>query len=150
MPVSGDYKLVVTNQYYYGPSTFSFTSYVNVDPTTSLSLATPESRTPANTGDEATYTFSGAAGKTFFLEGLNSSDGTYAQVPRTDGTNIVNQYIGYSYRTYRKHALFTLPECGNYKVTISNQNGVSGTYDFIVEDTKAAASITLSPGEAQR
>ena len=146
LPVSGDYTLVVTNEYYYGPSTFSFTSYVNVDPTTSLNLATAESGTLANAGDEATFTFSGAAGQTFFLEGLNSSDGTYAQVTAPFGTNIVNQYIGYSYYTYESAALFTLPESGNYTLTISNQNGVSGTYDFIVEDTKAAASITLSAG----
>ncbi len=146
LPVGGNYTLVVTNEYYYGPSTFSFTSYQNVDSQNTLTLGMPESGTLANPGDKATYTFTGSVGQTLFLQGLDSSDGTDAQLTAPDGTSILYQYIGYEYYTYEESSLITLPESGTYTLTISNGDGDTGPYDFVLEDISGATPITLTSG----
>ena len=147
LPVTGNYTLVITNEYYYGPSTYSLTSYVNVDSPNTLSLATPESGTLANPGDLATYTFTGSVGQTLFLDGLGSSNGTYAQLTAPDGNSIVNQYVANYYYPYEDSSVFTLAESGTYTLTISNEYGDSdAAYEFVIEDTSTAASITLSSG----
>ena len=68
LPVSGNYTLVVTNEYYYGSSTYSFEVYDNVDSTRLLVLGTTLTGTLANSGDRDSFTFTGAAGQTVYLD----------------------------------------------------------------------------------
>ena len=145
LPVSGDFTLVVSNRYYDGPSTYSFEAFDNVDPTTTLALGISETGTIANPGDLATYTFTGAAGQTIFLAGLDSSTGTYALLTGPDGNGILNQYIGDDY-TYEDSRPFTLPDSGRYTLTISNEYGETGDFGFVLDDATSAEPVTVTSG----
>ena len=146
LPSDGNYTLVVPNNVPDGPSTYSFEAYQNVDPTGTLALATPVSGTIINPGDEATYTFTGAIGQTLYFSAGNSASGTYVQLTGPFGESILNQYIGYYYYTYENSSQFTLPASGTYALTVSNQYGDTGPFNFILSDTAAATPLALASG----
>ncbi len=146
LPADGNYTLVVSNDSYYGTSSYSFDAFQNVDPITTLTLGTPVSGTIANLDDEATYTFTGTAGQILYLNGLESYYGTFAELTGPAGEEVFDDFIGYGYESFNDEYLFTIPLTGAYSLTINNGYGYTGNYNFVVNDTSAAAAINLTSG----
>ncbi len=145
LPVTGNYTLIVTNRYYYGSSTYSFEVYDNLDSTAMLTLGTPASGTLANSGDRDSYTFTGSAGQTVYLDNLGSDPGTEAQLTGPFGDDVFNQYIGYTGNTQNSRP-YTLPDSGTYTLSFYNEYGEAGGYNAILGDASTAKTISLSSG----
>ena len=73
LPSSGTYSLVVYNSTSFSSGTYSFEAIQNVNPTVSFTLGQEITGTIANPGDEASYTFTGAAGQRIFVDGLGAN-----------------------------------------------------------------------------
>ena len=144
LPTDGNYTLVVGNSVYatyygYGSSTYSFATYVNVDPTSALTLGTEVTGTLFNPGDEATYTFTGSPGQQIYFDGRESGGSSiYAALTDPSGTQVFNQAMANDAGPY------TLTQAGTYTLTVSGSGATTGAYDFVVDDTSAAPTIATN------
>ena len=134
LPAEGVYTLVVSNTWYYSPSSYSFEAFVNVDPTATLTLGQEVTGTIANPGDAATYTFTGSAGQELFFNGLGTDASISAVLTDPDGNTIFSTGAGSDAGPY------TLSSSGTYTLTIGG-NGSTGVYDFRLSDTATATPI---------
>src|SRR5208337_3882153 len=123
----------------YGSSTYSFATYVNVDPTSALTLGTEVTGTLVNPGDEATYTFTGSPGQQIYFDGRESGGSSiYAALTDPFGTQVFNQAMAYDDGPY------TLTQAGTYTLTVSGSGSATGAYDFVLDDTSAAPTIATN------
>src|SRR5262249_52997544 len=99
-----------------------------------------------NPGDEITYSFTGAAGQTLYLNGLISAQGTVVYLYGPAGNEVFGQYIANNYYIYNDYGPFTLSASGTFTLVVSNEYGDTGSFDFILLDTSTAASIPLATG----
>ena len=128
---------MVFNYPSYSSATYSFEAIQNVDPTTAMTLGKEYTGTLVNVGDEASYTFTGTAGQTIWFDGREATSGIYAELTDPYGNNVFNQYMGYD------DGPFTLSQAGTYTLTVyGSSNAYTGGYDFVLDDTSTATSVT--------
>ena len=144
LPSTGTYLLAVAGLSGSNASvSYSFELFQNVDPTVSGTLPLSASGTIANPGDEATYTFTAAAGQRIFVDGLGTSiSGLNATLTDPFGNTIFNNTAASDDGPYT----LTLP--GTYTLTVysSGTSRATGKYALVVDDVAAATAITLTSG----
>ncbi len=140
LPIDGTYTLVVSNYAYYSSSsTYSFATYVNVDPTSALALGQEVTGALANPGDTATYTFKADVGQNLYFDGLNSNgNGLSAELTNPNGTVIFDSGMASDAGPY------TLKYGGLYSLVISGSGASTGSYDFNLSDTSSAPTIAIN------
>jgi YD repeat-containing protein len=131
LPQAGTYTLLI---YGSGSSTgaFGFNLRAPLAPVAPIAPGTAENGTLASPGDEAFYTFTGAAGERLTYDALIPSDGSLDVLVQTpSGALLIN---GNAFND----AGFTLPVAGTYTVIVYGSGAATGGYSFELERVDAA------------
>ena len=144
LPADGTYTLVVSNNFYQGASSYSFEGYVGADSTSALKLGSAVSGTIVNPGDEANYTFNGAAGERIYFDNLGFADGLSASLTGPTGATLFSDEYGIG---NSDQGPFTLTQSGTYTLTVVGSydyygvTAATGGYAFDLSDIAAAPAM---------
>ena len=122
LPASGTYTLTIYTNGGSGP--YSFTLFNPAAPVAPLALGTPIMGSLANPGDQALYSFTGTAGERVFYNATVNSSGIDAMLVDPFGNQV------FIINANGQNGPYTLPQTGNFTLTIYGTGNATGLYGF--------------------
>jgi hypothetical protein len=147
LPTAGAYAIVVDP-----PNTTTgsatFTLYdVPPDVTGTLAFGTPSSASMTTPGQNANFTFDGAAGQRISLKvGPSTLSQAYVSIAKPDGTSFVGNTLFATTGAFIDTR--ALPVAGTYTVTVDPQGTATGSATLTVYDVPADAAGSIAIGGA--